>query len=93
MDFSIHFGEWDNSGRKGEGPRWTVFPTPLNPFGKDPEEEKPSFDHTGPQKVPYETRWKQPRCCILGSIVKSAGSRIALQSWPTPQYQETALTV
>ena len=54
--------------------RQAVFVSPLNPFGKDPEEEKPHFDFTVPQKVPYETRWKHYQdavCWVRLSKTKS----------------------
>ena len=43
-------------GKEKDRVRQAVFLSPLNPFGKDPEEEKLRFDYTVPQKVPDETR-------------------------------------
>ena len=66
MELPVYFGKWI-----------TVFLTPTNPFGSDPEDEELHDDYTVPQKVRYslETR---PRCSILDTIIKSAGSRIGI---------------
>ena len=82
-------------GKEKDRARQAVFLTPLNPFGKDPEEEeKPHFDYKVHQKVLYETRWKQNRDVRLSeSHDCNSGKRSHLQSWLTPQYQETALTL
>ena len=45
-------------GKEKDRARQAVFPTPRILFEKDPEEEKPHFDYTVPQKIPCETRWK-----------------------------------
>ena len=58
-NFSIHSGEWTNSGKKREWQSSTnsLFSS-LNPCGIDPDEEKPNEDHTVPQKVHHQTHWK-----------------------------------
>ena len=50
-----------------------VYLTPLNLFGSDPEEEKPHFDDTVPQKLLHEKSLETQ----LDAIIQSAGSRIA----------------
>ena len=60
MGFSVYSGEWNiPGGQKEDKARQAVFLIPLNPLGKDPEEEKPHFDYTVPQKAPFQTRWKR----------------------------------
>ena len=58
--FSQFWGlEWIPGGKEEDKARQAVFLTPLNPFGKDREEEKPRSHYTVPQKAPIETRWKR----------------------------------
>ena len=65
--------------KENDKARQAVCLAPLNPFGNDPDEEKPRDDCTVPQKVQYQTGWKRKsRCGILDKIVQSAGSRIAI---------------
>ena len=44
-------------GKENDKARQAIFFTPLNPFGNDPDEEKPRDDYTVPQKVHYQTDW------------------------------------
>ena len=67
--FSL-FWEWNNSGRKGEGQSSTGSLTPLNPFGKEPEEEKPQSDYRVLQKAPYETRWKRNQDAVYWVLLE-----------------------
>ena len=60
-------------GREKDKARQEVFLTQTNPSGNDPEEERAHNDLTVPQKALYITK-----CSILGTIVKSAGSRIGI---------------
>ena len=59
-------------GKEKDKARQGVFLTPLNPFGKNPEEEKPNFDYTVPQKAPYETRWKHNQNAVYWDRLKKA---------------------
>ena len=59
-----------------------VFLTPLNPFGKDAEEEKPHSAYTVPQKVPCETRWKRNQDAVYWERLKKAQDQ-GLQFWQT----------
>ena len=72
----------------------------LNPFGNDPDEEKPHDDCTVLQKVHHQNLLEtQSRCCIWDKIVLSSGSRIAIlaieiiRNHHLRQCQETALIV
>ena len=59
--------------------RQAVFLTPLNPFGKDPEEKKPHFDYTVHQKFHMKLVGNATKMLyILGAIEESAGSRVAI---------------
>ena len=69
-------------GKEKDRARQTVFPTPLNPFGKDLEEDKPHFDYTVPQKVPYETRWKHNKDAVCWVRLSKAQDQ-GLQFWQT----------
>ena len=60
LGFSFYSGSGMIPGGKEEDKaRQAVLLTPLNPFGKDPEEEKPKSDYTVPQEAPYETNWNR----------------------------------
>ena len=80
MEFSIHFGEWKiPGGQENFKARQAVFFTPLNPFGDDPDEEKPHGDHIVLQKVHSNLLDTQSRCSFFGSKnVQSAGTGIAI---------------
>ena len=45
-------------GKENNKARQAVFFTPLDPFGDNPDEERPHDDYTIPQKVLYKTYWK-----------------------------------
>ena len=62
-----------------------VFLTPLNPFGKDPEEEKPHFDYTVPQKVPCETPWKYDQDAVKWVRLSKVQDQ-GLQFWQTKSF-------
>ena len=47
----------DGGGESKEG-RQTIFFTPLNPFGNNPDEEEPGDDLSTPRKVHYHRKWK-----------------------------------
>ena len=65
--------------------RQAVFLTPLNPFGKDPEDEKPHLDYTVPQKAPYETKWKRNQDAVYWVRLKKARDQ-GLQFWQTKSF-------
>ena len=70
-------------GKEKDRARQAVPPTPLNPFGKDPEEEEKShFDYKVRQKVLYETRWKQNQDAVYGVRLSAAHDQ-GLQLWQT----------
>ena len=52
--------------------RQAVFLTPLNPFGRDPEEEKPNSVYTVPQKAPCETKRKRNQDAVYWVRMKEA---------------------
>ena len=52
--------------------RQAVFLTPLNPFGKELEEENPHFDYTVSQKAPDETKWKRNQDALFWVRLKEA---------------------
>ena len=51
-------------GKENDKARQAVFFTLLNPFGNDPDEEKPHDDYTVPQKVHYQTHWKHHQYAV-----------------------------
>ena len=59
------FGKWTNSGKKRERQSSTnsLFSS-MNPFGIDPDEEKPNVDHTVSQKVHHQTHWKHTQDAV-----------------------------
>ena len=65
--------------------RQAVFLTPLNPFGMDRKEEKPHFDYTVPQKVPFETRWKYNQDAVNWVRLSKAQDQ-GLQFWQTKSF-------
>ena len=67
-------------GKEEDKARQAVFLTPLNPFGKDPEEEKPHPDYTVPEKAPYETRWKRKQDAVYWARLKEVQDQ-GLQFW------------
>ena len=65
--------------------RQAVFLTPLNPFGKDPEEEKRHSDYTVLQKAPCETKWKRNQDAVYWVRLKEAQDQ-RLESWQTKSF-------
>ena len=45
-------------GRESKEGRQTIFFTPLNRFGDNPDEEEPNGDLSTPRKVHYHSKWK-----------------------------------
>ena len=68
-------------GKEEDNDRQAVFLTPLNPCGKDLEEEKPHSDYTVPQKAPCEIRGKRNHWVRL----KEAQDQ-GLQIWQTKSF-------
>ena len=64
-------------GKENDKARQSVFLTPLIPFGSDPGEEEPHFDHTVPQKVHYETYWRRNQDAVDKIIWRSSNFRTA----------------
>ena len=50
------------------GSRQTIFFTPLNPLGDNPDEEEPRDVQSKPRKVHYHSEWKILRTPSTGSI-------------------------
>ena len=50
--------------RESREGRQTIFFTPLNPFGDNPDEEKPSDDLSIPRKVHYHSEWKNSQDAV-----------------------------
>ena len=69
-------------GKKEDKARQIVFLTPLKPFGKDPEREKPHSDYTVPPKAPHETNWKRNQDAVHWARLKEAQDQ-GLQIWLT----------
>ena len=66
-------------GKENDKARQAVFFTLLDPFGNNPDEEKPHDDYTVPQEVHYQTELEtHSRCSVLDKIIQSARSRIAI---------------
>ena len=66
-------------GKEKDKARQAVFRTPTNPFGDDPEEERPHDDFTIPQKAPHVTKWKFDQGVEnWDTIIKGEGSRIGI---------------
>ena len=102
VDFSIYLGKWNNSRRNGEGQRSTgSLSNATESFWKTPRGgksliliaqflkkylEKLVGNTSKMQYIGYGYRKRRIKDCI-------SGNRSHLQSWLTPQYQETALTV
>ena len=73
VDFSIHCGKWNDSGRKGEGQGSTgSLSLTTESFWKGPGGGEASFWLHSSSK---STWWNS---CILGTIVEGAGLRIAI---------------
>ena len=59
--------------------RQTIFFTPLNPFGGDPEKRRRTRDdYTVPQKVHYHSHWKRDQDAVYWVIIPSTRSVIAI---------------
>ena len=72
-------------GKEKDKARQAVFLTPLNPFGKDPEEDKPHSDYTVPQKAPYETTWKRNQDAVYWVRLKKAQDQ-GSELWQTKSF-------
>ena len=72
-------------GKENDRARQALFPTPLNPSGEDPKEEKPHFDFKVPQKAPHETLWKRNQDAVCWVRLKEAQDQ-GLQLWQTKSF-------
>ena len=61
--------------------RLTVFFTPLNPFGRDSDEEEPRDDNTIPQKA-HHSHWKRHQDAVC-RVKLSRAQEQGLQFWHT----------
>ena len=85
-NFQSVLGDWLNPrGKEKDKARQAVFLTPTNPFGNDPEEEEPHDDYTGPQKVPYATRWKPDQDAVYWIRLSKAQDQ-GLKFWQTRSF-------
>ena len=78
VGFSVHSGEWNNSGRKREG---QGSPSSLSntteSFWKRPGKGEASFRlHSSSKSSSWNSLETQPKCCVLGTIEDSAWTQI-----------------
>ena len=73
-------------GKEKDEARQTVFLTPTNPFGNDPEAEEPHDDYTVPQKEPCVTRWKPNQRAVYWVRLSKALDH-GLKFWQTKSFE------
>ena len=69
-------------GRASREGRQTVFFTPLNPFGDNPDEERPSDDFSKPREVHYHSKWKTIQDAVCWVNLARAQDK-GLRFWQT----------
>ena len=69
-------------GRESKQGRQTIFFTPLNPFGPNPDEEKLSDDLSKPRKVQYESKLKTNQDAVYWINLPRAQDK-GLRFWQT----------
>ena len=69
-------------GKQSKEGRQTIFFTPLNPFGVNPDEEAPSDDFTIPRKVQYHSNWKHDQDAVNWVKLSRAQDQ-GLRFWQT----------
>ena len=69
-------------GRESKEGRQTIFFTPLNPFGNNPDEEEPSDDFSKPRKVHYHSKWKSRQDAVCWINLARAQDK-GVQFWQT----------
>ena len=69
--------------------RHTIFFTPLNPFGPNPDEEKFSDDLSKPRKVHYESKWKTNQDAVYWISLARAQDK-GLQLWQTRSHSSVS---
>ena len=69
-------------GRESKEGRQTIFFTPLNPFGDNPDEEEPSEDLSKPRKVHYHSEWKSRQDAVYRINLARAQDK-GLRLWQT----------
>ena len=72
-------------GKENDKARQAVFFIPLDPFGKDPDEEKPDDDYTVHQKVHHESFWTRNQDAE-NWIKLSRAQDQGLQFWQTKSF-------
>ena len=83
MEFSVHTGKGTDSGgeEKDKARQSSVFLTPTDPFGNDPEEEEPDDDFTTvPQKAAHATKRKYDQNAIHWTRLSKAKDQ-GLEFW------------
>ena len=69
-------------GRESKEGRQTIFFTPLNPFGDNPDEEGPSEDLSKPRKVHYHSEWMSRQDAVYWINLARAQDK-GLRLWQT----------
>ena len=72
-------------GKENDKPRQAVFFTPLDPFGNNPDEEKPHDDYAVPQKLHHKTCWKHNQDAFFWIKLSRAQDQ-GLQFWQTKSF-------
>ena len=85
MELAGHTGTRIDSRRKGETKSPSVFLTPTNPIGDDPEEEEPHDDFTVPHKAAYATKWKYDQNAVYWIRLSKAQNQ-GLEFWQTKSF-------
>ena len=62
-------------GRESKEGRQTIFFTPLNRFGDNPDEEEPNDDLSKPRKVHYHSKWKPSQDAVYWTHLARARQR------------------
>ena len=75
-------------GRESKEGRQTVFFTPLNPFGGNPDEEEPSDGLLKPRKVHCHSKWKLRQDAVYWINLARAQEK-GLQFWQTRSHAIT----
>ena len=94
LQHSIHPWEQTHCRRKPENKegRQTIFVTPLNPFGENPDEEAPSVDITIPRKVHYHSNWKRNQDAVYWVELSRAQDQ-GLRFWRDRSHMRSSYTI
>ena len=80
MELPIHIGLWIDSGRKGERqrPSGSLSDTNESFWTQPGRGDRNQRFHSSTESTLRKSLERYPKCCILGAIIKSAGSRIGI---------------